>query len=224
MQKETRLALEADIAHWNHNAYAMRPDQYLTSAEDSALCRDFRHNLCEGCPVKETTGLTHCKGTYATAAHEAKLKWEHWLFTKPNVTNAHKLMQECRKLAFNQEEFLRGLHPDNTEHEWEVPEGVLKDYEQAVTAALAGGKHIAVLCGSSPQARGLLQELRTNHKEDVSVRRFQNKVAFKSGGTIRFVLQEEHWIGLELDHVHVAGVPDRMRLDELDSLYQRIRK
>lgn len=73
MNKATRKALERSIAHWERVVeFGGRYTRDNISSDNCALCRRFNSNECEGCPVKERTGQSICKGS---PYHEAARLW-----------------------------------------------------------------------------------------------------------------------------------------------------
>jgi len=65
MDNRTLTALRKSITHWEENSKAT-DFQSITIGQDAcALCQEFNNGLfpCSGCPVKEKTGHSGCKGT-----------------------------------------------------------------------------------------------------------------------------------------------------------------
>lgn len=78
MDAKTLAALDADIAIWDANAVVERLADARIGMKDCPLCALFwgaflTANACDGCPVADRTGVTHCVDTPFEAADEA---WE----------------------------------------------------------------------------------------------------------------------------------------------------
>ena len=89
MDRETRKACEASIAHWYRiSACETKEELYREGyfGEDCALCRMFNgeDNLffllsaCHGCPVSQATGVCCCKKSPYKAALNSL---DRWLYT-----------------------------------------------------------------------------------------------------------------------------------------------
>src|SRR5690242_9276755 len=86
MDEKTLTALKESIAHWERNVAAETPAEASTLSDDCALCDLFcPFGLrCNGCPVREKTGMNQCRDTPFYDAHEAHLSWQHADGTREN--------------------------------------------------------------------------------------------------------------------------------------------
>ena len=106
MNATTRKALEASIRHWERmrdgkrRMVGPRNNQgvEVPEAPDCALCRRFRGDDCVGCPVADSTGVTHCDNTPYDAADTA---WDAY-----GIESRQFILAADREV-----EFLRGLLP-----------------------------------------------------------------------------------------------------------------
>lgn len=107
-------ALEKSIQHWEDNVAAKTPNEASTGWINCALCKEFLHqaNCCLGCPVRQKTGLSGCKGS---PYHEFNLEeaFAIWM-SFPNDTGLRTIW---RKRARAELKFLKSLRvpvPDST--------------------------------------------------------------------------------------------------------------
>ena len=106
MNATTLKAREASIRHWERmrdgrrRIVGKRGEQELEApfAPHCALCRRFREGGCAGCPVADSTGVSHCEGTPYDEAYGA------WHRNGPDSP-------EFRAAAAREVKFLRGLLP-----------------------------------------------------------------------------------------------------------------
>lgn len=64
MNRETAIALEKSIKHWEENVAAEKTREVRLGIAACALCGLYNKiNTCDGCPVKKKTGLDGCEGT-----------------------------------------------------------------------------------------------------------------------------------------------------------------
>jgi len=86
MDKETRMALEASIRHWEANLATDDPHQASYSYLDCALCQLFDNedevddegnplDVCFKCPVMQATGESGCRNTPYARARVAISAW-----------------------------------------------------------------------------------------------------------------------------------------------------
>jgi len=96
----TRIALNSSVKHWNRLATGTsRPDE-TTGLSGCALCQmffknNFKNNYCDGCPISNFTGFSHCEGSpYRSLNHfnsdkndprfkKAAAKFRDWLKQLP---------------------------------------------------------------------------------------------------------------------------------------------
>ena len=60
LNKTQQRALFGSIRHWKRIA---RGKEASHGTENCALCQEFYHSDCRGCPVQEQTGKVSCRGT-----------------------------------------------------------------------------------------------------------------------------------------------------------------
>ena len=102
MNRETRKALlESIFIKWE-NILSCKEDE--NGDEDCPLCKMFFNDNCEGCPVKETTGLVSCDDT----------PYNEWDDNAPKHNNHSKWLGEYPSidviyLAVKEQEFLISL-------------------------------------------------------------------------------------------------------------------
>lgn len=218
MDDYTRLALEADIAHWDGLAHATRPDKYDISRDSMALCREFYHQECAGCPMAEKF-KPRCIGTqYHYCENSLELWWERNHKRGDESTVRATAQRRARFFA----EELRSVHEDN--RELPPPPGVLDSLEAAVEVAVRGGR-VGVLFNrpaSNPLARGLLLEIKERYPNDVDNKRRTGLVGFNSGGVLVLLHKPEEWKGQEFKAVFVHSKPSEILAFELLDLYARI--
>lgn len=104
MNRETELALSASIEHWRENEEAECFTKASVESADCALCADFYHEDCQGCPVAQSTGRTWCRGTPYQAAADAL---DHWAYGEKEDAERHR--EEFRACAKREREFLESL-------------------------------------------------------------------------------------------------------------------
>jgi len=75
MDAKTLEALQASIEKWKRNAVAKTPTEYTTGSDTCPLCAVFIRRRCEGCPVREQTGVAWCIRTPYQPARDAKYHW-----------------------------------------------------------------------------------------------------------------------------------------------------
>jgi glutathione S-transferase len=93
MDEKARNALELSIAHWERMATGKFLGNEKPGAADCALCVLYYDNGCDGCPIKEHTGLGLCKETPYNAAYDA---WDEGAQDFP--TQAHKMKEFLERL------------------------------------------------------------------------------------------------------------------------------
>lgn len=232
MDDHTRLALEADIALWDENAHATRSENYNTGVVHSTLCREFNTQVgskvdadtCAGCPVREATGAPRCVNTNYQRARQAGTRWLNFETYQKNVVKAHKAMIEAQREARFMAEFLRKLHPDNTPEA--PPAGVVDSMERACAVAVGEGI-VGVLVNFdklSPLHRGLLTEVRERYKDQVTMRRYHDRVGFQSGGQLILLHTPKDWATARFDAVFIHSMPQMVMPYEVRELYGRINK
>ena len=74
--KATKTALEKSIIHWEEVIIEDNPNAIELGHNACALCEMFWHEDCEGCPVKENTGMIFCRNTPHEDARLAVDLWE----------------------------------------------------------------------------------------------------------------------------------------------------
>ena len=94
MDEKTAAALEASIEHWKRNAS-------VDNVDDAHLGPGFWLKDCEGCPVREKTGLEACAGTPFDDAYQA---WRDCM----NM-NGPGLLDRFKRHAQREVEFLESL-------------------------------------------------------------------------------------------------------------------
>lgn len=111
MDKLTKEAVIASIAHWRDNRYAIDYDDVSIDADDCALCRIYNDNEnifnddCTGCPIREKTKLSACKGTPYGRAWEYLGEWG----TLINIGTADRIeyaREQFQKAAQDMVDFL----------------------------------------------------------------------------------------------------------------------
>jgi hypothetical protein len=119
MDVETKNALEESIAHWERNVKAETPEEAGTRAEDCALCQLFYDGddfsqPCEGCPVKNKTGIKNCGNTPYYSALEKLVWWTTEYESNFSTSNNYKIMW-C-EAAQAELDFLKSLRPVGDEN------------------------------------------------------------------------------------------------------------
>ena len=106
------------LKHWEENLAAETPDQADVSIKHCALCRVFYSNDCEGCPVRNKTGVSHCVYSPYDIAHNKLYDWEDmylgnedklYLCTKKEVL---KKRTQWRIAAREELKFLKSLREE----------------------------------------------------------------------------------------------------------------
>ena len=84
MDRETRKACEASIAHWYRISACETKDELRREgyfSEECALCQMFDNESsfvsCRGCPVSQATGVGCCDRSPYQAASFSLTKWLH---------------------------------------------------------------------------------------------------------------------------------------------------
>ena len=84
MDRKTRKALKASIAHWYRiSACKTKEELYREGfySEECALCQMFDNAdspvSCRGCPVSQSTGVCCCEKSPYKAALNSLRKWLH---------------------------------------------------------------------------------------------------------------------------------------------------
>lgn len=104
---QTLTALKQSIAHWQRLVIGNSVD--IPSREQCALCGKFwKHGwglgvLCDGCPVKEKTGLDGCEGTPYKQAEDC--------FNLQNPKDKQFIKYAHKELAFLKSLLPKSHHP-----------------------------------------------------------------------------------------------------------------
>lgn len=106
MDEATLAALNASIKHWEDNVKADTPSAVSMSPHDCALCEQYYHNNCDGCPVSERTGVSRCRRTPYERAQRA---WGRWWMGDPTQEAAFRTAPQAML------DFLRSLLPQEGE-------------------------------------------------------------------------------------------------------------
>jgi hypothetical protein len=116
MDRNALRALKASIKAWEGKKRRADPDKVSTGVDACPLCDVFygpAGSRCQGCPIKERTGLIFCDGSPYEAAHKAYAAWHkaamEWGL-KPPRTQWSK--HEWRKAAQAEIDFLKSLLPE----------------------------------------------------------------------------------------------------------------
>jgi hypothetical protein len=108
MDAQTLEALKASIAKWERNATAPDPTEYRTGPEDCPLCAVFQvqgdGQDCNGCPVRERTGVRYCNSTPYVGAATAHWSWRH----------SGGTMEAAHAAARDEVAFLKSLLPEES--------------------------------------------------------------------------------------------------------------
>jgi hypothetical protein len=117
MDAETEIALRKSIAHWKQNAQAKTPEDASVTAKACALCVKFWYDgsSCNGCPVLDKTGFTHCEGSPYFEASKAFRKWEAMPADEYSEADMDDAREEFRKCAEKEVDFLISLLPGGEE-------------------------------------------------------------------------------------------------------------
>lgn len=68
-------ALRASIEAWEKKLEEVDPNNVLTSPDVCPLCRLYYDDGCHGCPVRNKTRLSLCRGTPYLEAYDALEEW-----------------------------------------------------------------------------------------------------------------------------------------------------
>lgn len=111
MRRRTLKALRQSIGKWRRNAEARTPREYTTGYGDCPLCTLFIGDGCEGCPVREATGESYCRGTPYGSASSLWTKWA----IKPD---SERRRVHAQRAARDEVKFLESLLPEeDMEHD-----------------------------------------------------------------------------------------------------------
>lgn len=105
MDAKTLEALKASIAKWERNAEAKTPAEFKIGEKDCPLCDLFRPNLCDGCPVANSTDEIFCCGTPYNLAATAKYDW---------IRGFKSAAHRAHAAARDEVAFLKNLLPEET--------------------------------------------------------------------------------------------------------------
>ena len=105
MDAKTLEALKASIAKWNKNAKAKEPQDVVLGSDNCPLCDLFQTevDICNGCPVFQSTGSRFC---FATPYGQAVNGLRHWRMFGDR--------QKFRDAAEAEVAFLKSLLPEET--------------------------------------------------------------------------------------------------------------
>src|SRR3990167_1035253 len=90
-RKSTAEALERSIRHHKRLLACKTPaevDIEGTTCNECALCQLFYRNNCEGCPVKEESGMPYCDATPFEEEIDALVMWEYGTGTRDKFRHA----------------------------------------------------------------------------------------------------------------------------------------
>ena len=104
MNAETLKALQGSIKKWQRIVASTEAED--KGVENCPLCGMFWSRGCGGCPVREATGLTACRGSPYS-------EWSTYMISHPALAH-HRIpgCKECLQLARAEIAFLVGLLPD----------------------------------------------------------------------------------------------------------------
>ncbi len=100
MEEATTEALEGSIDKWEKVKEGTGLDK---ASNNCPLCQLFMMNACEGCPVKDATGVSHCDNT----PYE---RWSHHHYVKhKDKWTCEIYCSICTELAQEELDFLKSL-------------------------------------------------------------------------------------------------------------------
>ncbi len=108
MNKQTLDALIAGVEKWERNALVVNPDQAEIWDDTCKLCHLFVMKDCNGCPVREKTGVPNCGNSPWERASSALANWIYWMNDTRKNRNARA---RFRRAASAEAKFLRSLIP-----------------------------------------------------------------------------------------------------------------
>lgn len=112
MKKPVYDALQKSIQKWERNARVKKFDRALVDAEDCPLCHLFMlrspMSNCNGCPIKEATGLEGCN---STPYDEASDTYDEWNYAHPDEELRLKSAKNFRAAAEKEVLFLKAIRP-----------------------------------------------------------------------------------------------------------------
>lgn len=129
MDDKTLTALKQSIEKWDRNTVAETPDDYALGTRNCPLCEMFWRRECIGCPVRDRTNRSGCRGTPYDRTVSARMRW----IDSPSDAT---LREKAHDAARDEVAFLRCLLPE-------------ANYDKATTCGLPCGYDCNGACLSS---------------------------------------------------------------------------